>query len=67
MINGKIIKGIGDFTTQIQKRAFMNVELEGYLENKITPLVGDRVSISVVDEENKKVLQRKLKKEIQNL
>ena len=55
MINGKIIKGIGGFYYVDTENGLYECRARGRVrKNKITPLVGDRVSISVVDEENKK-------------
>ena len=55
MINGKIIKGIGGFYYVDTENGLYECRARGiFRKNKITPLVGDRVSISVVDEENKK-------------
>ena len=55
MINGKIIKGIGGFYYVDTEKGIYECRARGiFRKNKITPLVGDRVSISVVDEENKK-------------
>ncbi len=55
MLNGKIIKGIGGFYYVDTKEGLYECRARGiFRKNKITPLVGDRVSISVVDEENKK-------------
>ena len=55
MINGKIIKGIGGFYYVDTENGLYECRAGGISrKNKITPLVGDRVSISVVDEENKK-------------
>ena len=55
MINGKIIKGIGGFYYVDTENGLYECRARGiFIKNKITPLVGDRVSISVVDEENKK-------------
>ena len=55
MLNGKIIKGIGGFYYVDTKEGIYECRARGiFRKNKITPLVGDRVSISVVDEENKK-------------
>ena len=54
MINGKIIKGIGGFYYVDTENGLYECRARGiFRKNKITPLVGDRVSISVVDEENK--------------
>ena len=55
MIKGKIIKGIGGFYYVDTEDGLYECRARGiFRKNKITPLVGDRVSISVVDEENKK-------------
>ena len=55
MINGKIIKGIGGFYYVDTEKGLYECRARGiFRKDKITPLVGDRVSISVVDEENKK-------------
>ena len=55
MINGKIIKGIGGFYYVDTENGLYECRARGiFRKNKITPLVGDRVSISVVDKENKK-------------
>ena len=55
MINGKIIKGIGGFYYVDTENGLYECRARGiFRKNKITPVVGDRVSISVVDEENKK-------------
>ena len=55
MLNGKIIKGIGGFYYVDTENGLYECRARGiFRKNKITPLVGDRVSISVVDEENKK-------------
>ncbi len=55
MLNGKIIKGIGGFYYVDTKEGLYECRARGiFRKNKVTPLVGDRVSISVVDEENKK-------------
>ena len=55
MINGKIIKGIGGFYYVDTENGLYECRARGiFRKNKITPLVGDRVGISVVDEENKK-------------
>ena len=52
MINGKIIKGIGGFYYVDTEKELYECRARGiFRKNKITPLVGDRVSISVVDEE----------------
>ena len=55
MIEGRIIKGIGGFYYIETEKGLYECRARGiFRKNKITPLVGDRVSISVVDEENKK-------------
>ena len=55
MINGKIIKGIGGFYYVDTENGLYECRARGiFRKDKITPLVGDRVSISVVDEESKK-------------
>jgi len=55
MINGKIIKGIGGFYYVDTENGLYECRARGiFRKNKITPIVGDRVGISVVDEENKK-------------
>ena len=55
MINGKIIKGIGGFYYVDTEKELYECRARGiFRKNKITPLVGDIVSISLVDEENKK-------------
>ena len=55
MINGKIIKGIGGFYYVDTENGLYECRARViFRKNKITPLFGDRVSISVVDEENKK-------------
>ncbi|MEG1311085.1 MAG: ribosome small subunit-dependent GTPase A [Romboutsia sp.] len=55
MINGKIIKGIGGFYYVDTEDGLYECRARGiFRKQKITPLVGDRVSISVVDEDNKK-------------
>ena len=55
MINGKIIKGIGGFYYVDTEKGIYECRARGiFRKNKITPLVGDFVKISVVDEDNKK-------------
>lgn len=55
MINGKIIKGIGGFYYVDTENGLYECRARGiFRKEKVTPLVGDRVSISVVDEDNKK-------------
>ena len=63
MINGKIIKGIGGFFYVDTEKGLYECRARGiFRKNKITPLVGDRVSISVVDEENKKGVVEEIEK-----
>ena len=63
MINGKIIKGIGVFYYVDTEKGLYECRARGiFRKNKITPLVGDRVSISVVDEENKKGVVEEIEK-----
>ena len=55
MIEGRIIKGIGGFYYVDTDNGLYECRSRGiFRKNKITPLVGDFVKISVVDEENKK-------------
>lgn len=55
MLDGRIMKGIGGFYYVDTENGLYECRARGiFRKNKITPLVGDRVSISVVDEENKK-------------
>ena len=63
MINGKIIKGIGGFYYVDTENGLYECRARGiFRKNKIKPLVGDRVSISVVDEENKKGVVEEIEK-----
>ena len=63
MINGKIIKGIGGFYYVDTEKGLYECRARGiFRKNKVTPLVGDRVSISVVDEENKKGVVEEIEK-----
>ena len=63
MLNGKIIKGIGGFYYVDTEKGLYECRARGiFRKNKITPLVGDRVSISVVDEENKKGVVEEIEK-----
>lgn len=63
MINGKIIKGIGGFYYVDTESGLYECRARGiFRKEKITPLVGDRVSISVVDEENKKGVVEEINK-----
>ncbi|MCR8745291.1 ribosome small subunit-dependent GTPase A [Romboutsia lituseburensis] len=55
MLNGQIIKGIGGFYYVDTHVGLYECRARGiFRKQKVTPLVGDRVAISVVDEENKK-------------
>ena len=55
MIEGRIIKGIGGFYYIETEKGLYECRARGIVrKNKITPLVGDFVKISVVDEDNKK-------------
>ena len=63
MIEGRIIKGIGGFYYVDTDNGLYECRARGiFRKNKITPLVGDRVSISVVDEENKKGVVEEIEK-----
>ena len=54
MIEGRIIKGIGGFYYIETEKGLYECRARGiFRKNKITPLVGDFVKISVVDEDNK--------------
>lgn len=54
MLNGRIMKGIGGFYYVDTEEGLYECRARGiFRKNKETPLVGDRVQISVVDEENK--------------
>ena len=55
MIEVRIIKGIGGFYYIETEKGLYECRARGiFRKNKITPLVGDFVKISVVDEDNKK-------------
>lgn len=55
MIEGRIIKGIGGFYYVETGNCLYECRARGiFRKNKVTPLVGDKVKISVVDEDNKK-------------
>jgi len=55
MIEGIITKGIGGFYYIDTKQGVYECRARGiFRKEKITPLVGDNVKISIVDEENKK-------------
>ena len=63
MINGKIIKGIGGFYYIDTENGLYECRVRGiFRKNKITPLVGDRVTISIVDEDNKKGVVEEIEK-----
>ena len=63
MLNGRIMKGIGGFYYVDTDKGLYECRARGiFRKNKITPLVGDRVSISVVDEENKKGVVEEIEK-----
>ncbi len=52
MLEGKITKGIGGFYYVDTEKGIYECRARGiFRKQKITPLVGDRVKISVVDEE----------------
>ncbi|MBQ3421675.1 MAG: ribosome small subunit-dependent GTPase A [Romboutsia sp.] len=55
MLQGKIIKGIGGFYYVDTENGVYECRARGiFRKDKITPLVGDRVKMSIVDEESKK-------------
>ena len=55
MLNGIIIKGISGFYYVEVENSLYECKARGiFRKNKITPLVGDKVSISIVNEEEKK-------------
>lgn len=63
MLNGQIIKGIGGFYYVDTDNGLYECRARGiFRKQKLTPLVGDRVSISVVDEETKKGVVEDIKK-----
>lgn len=63
MIDGRIIKGIGGFYYVETQQGLYECRARGiFRKKKITPLVGDFVKISIVDEENKKGVVEKIKK-----
>ena len=54
MLNGRIMKGIGGFYYVDTEQGLYECRARGiFRKNKQTPLVGDRVKISVVEEEKK--------------
>ena len=55
MLKGKIIKGLSGFYYVDTENGLYECKARGiFRKQKITPLVGDNVEISIVDEENKK-------------
>lgn len=63
MIDGKIIKGIGGFYYIDTQEGIYECRARGiFRKQKVTPLVGDRVSINIVDEENKKGVIEEIQK-----
>ncbi|CEI73738.1 MULTISPECIES: ribosome small subunit-dependent GTPase A [Romboutsia] len=55
MLDGKIVKGIGGFYYIDTENGIYECKARGiFRKQKITPLVGDRVKINIVDEEDKK-------------
>ncbi|OPJ56913.1 ribosome small subunit-dependent GTPase A [Alkalithermobacter paradoxus] len=55
MVQGRIIKGIGGFYYVDTKQGLYECKARGiFRKKKITPLVGDMVDISIVDDKNKK-------------
>lgn len=62
MIEGIITKGIGGFYYIDTNQGIYECRARGiFRKNKITPLVGDNVKISIVDEENKKGVLEEIK------
>ncbi len=54
MLDGRIMKGIGGFYYVDTEKGLYECRARGiFRKNKQTPLVGDRVQISIVDEDNK--------------
>lgn len=63
MIEGRIIKGIGGFYYIETEKGLYECRARGiFRKNKVTPLVGDFVKISIVDEENKKGVVEEIQK-----
>lgn len=63
MIEGKIIKGIGGFYYVDDGKDLYECRARGiFRKEKMTPLVGDDVLISIVDFDNKKGMVEKIKK-----
>ncbi len=68
MIDGTILKGIAGFYYVSTKNGEYECKARGiFRKDKITPLVGDFVKISVVDEENKKGVIEEIKKRTSEL
>lgn len=62
MIEGIITKGIGGFYYIDTNQGIYECRARGiFRKNKITPLVGDNVKISIVDEDNKKGVLEEIK------
>lgn len=62
MIDGKILKGIGGFYYVDTLEGLFECKARGiFRKEKITPLVGDDVLISIVDSENKKAVLEEIK------
>lgn len=62
MIEGIITKGIGGFYYIDTKQGVYECRARGiFRKDKVTPLVGDNVKITVVDEENKKGVLEEIK------
>ena len=63
MIEGIITKGIGGFYYIDTDQGIYECRARGiFRKEKVTPLVGDNVKISIVDEENKKGVLEEIKK-----
>lgn len=63
MLKGKIIKGLSSFYYVDTENGLYECKARGvFRKKKITPLVGDNVSISIVDEENKKGVVEEIEK-----
>lgn len=61
MIKGRLIKGIGGFYYVDTDKEVFECKARGiFRQMKITPLVGDFVEISILDEENKKGVVEKI-------
>lgn len=62
MIDGIITKGIGGFYYIDTEQGIYECRARGiFRKNKVTPLVGDNVKISIVDEDNKKGVLEEIK------